>query len=103
MMFGLHCEICDELFYPSEGRGQRRKYCSPECQRIGRNRKTAMSRIRVAKEKQVEKQRLEHLKAEREKNSISIICRKAKEAGMSYGQYITKFNIRQEDSNDGRC
>ena len=92
MMFGLRCEICDEIFYPGEGRGQRRKYCSPECQRIARNRKSSQKRIRAAKERKAEKQRLKILQAEKEKNSISAICLKAKEAGMSYGQYVSRFN-----------
>jgi hypothetical protein len=94
MRFGLRCEVCDEIFYPEEGRGQRRKYCSPECQRIGKNRRSALTRIQTAKERQAEKQRLERLKAEKEKNSILVICQKAKKAGMSYGQYVTKYNIR---------
>lgn len=94
MMFEIRCLVCDSLFYPGEGRGQRRKYCSPECQRIGKNRSAALGRVQAAKERKAEKQRIKRLQAEKEKNSIIEICLKAKEAGMSYGEYVSKFNIR---------
>lgn len=85
------CPVCGITFVVGDGRtGGNRKYCSEGCWRLaGRSRSGCDVDRHKAKKR---KQRIEE--AEQEENSITSICLKAKAAGMSYGEYVSKFNIR---------
>ena len=86
----INCACCEKEF---EAPDRRTKFCSPECNRITRNKR--------------HKQRYHELFAEREQealqsflnyrqrvNSLAEINAEARAHGMTYGQYVTwlRFN-----------
>lgn len=83
----IKCEICGKEF---EGY-QRSRYCSDECRIVVRRQN---DRERVARRKYINKQ----TKVENHTVSISDIEKLARQAGMSYGQYVAKVNANHQIS-----
>ena len=72
----IRCEECGLIF---EKQTKNQRYCCEECSKLGNNRK---SRERYRMQKAAAKGK--------EKQTIADINRKAREAGMTYGQYMAK-------------
>ena len=83
------CHICGEKFIPSKAN---RVYCSEECQRYARNGKCKEHNDKVRAEQQAERER-----RIKERfigySKIAAICIAAKAEGLSYGQYVGKYNL----------
>lgn len=63
-----------------------RKYCSPKCSKEGYRRRQAnysIKRYHTEKEKQLKESR-----GPRKESQLQEMARRAREAGMSYGQYV---------------
>lgn len=65
------CDYCKKDFYAAN---HNKKYCSKECMK--------------AAQKERDKARYEEKKKELERPTLTEINRRAREAGMSYGQYV---------------
>lgn len=86
------CKVCGKLFKPFRST---HVYCSGDC-----NRKVERQRYRNSLKYNAEKQReykakkkLEKAEKERVKNALVEIAIKAREEGLTYGQYVAKYNI----------
>ena len=78
---GRVCPICDASFYSLRSQ----KYCGQECAKEG-NRRIVKENQRLLKESKLLK-RGNSEKPKKRKSQLSAINNKAKEMGMSYGQY----------------
>lgn len=75
------CPICGREFTD-----RTRKYCSPKCSKEGYRRRQAnysIKRYHTEKEKQLKESR-----GPRKESPLQEMARRAREAGMSYGQYV---------------
>ncbi len=81
MMRIVICEVCGELF---ESNRPQSKYCSAECALIAKKRMEA-GRVRTQTPP----------KCTTDNQNIKEIMRKANEAGLSYGQYVSKIQKTQ--------
>jgi hypothetical protein len=83
------CPICGEKFIPSKAN---RVYCSTECQRYARNAQCKENNDKYRAEQQAERE-----KRIKERfigySKITAICIAAKAEGLSYGQYVGKYNL----------
>ena len=78
---GRDCQICGARFYSLRSQ----KYCGQECAKEG-NRRIVKENQRLMKESNLAK-RGESEPRKKRKSQLSSINNKAKEMGMSYGQY----------------
>lgn len=79
------CKICGKEFTTSSVA----KCCSEECKKENEKRNVASYYMRVGKNNKKTK-----TKAKKEKKlTVTEIAVKAKEAGMSYGQYVARMNM----------
>lgn len=75
------CPVCGKEFID-----RTRKYCSPKCSKEGYRRrqlKYSIDRYHEEKENQ-----LRETKKPKEKSQLERLAREAREAGMTYGQYV---------------
>lgn len=80
----INCKICGKEFY---SQSSRRKCCSDECA-LENRRETARQHQRTLRE--IER----NAKREKAKKlTVTDVAVKAKETGMSYGQYVAKMMI----------
>lgn len=73
------CPVCGREFTD-----RTRKYCSPKCSKEGYRRRQAKYSI----EKYHKDKRVKEDGKPKEERPIEALARKAREAGMSYGQYV---------------
>lgn len=81
------CPVCGKAF-----ENKRRKYCTAECTRKT-NKKKAVEHSRkeygkVKRKRRAEKKELEKSRAELAEDGLQKMAGAAKEAGMTYGQYV---------------
>lgn len=79
------CEVCKQPFIPGTG-GQ--IYCGKECR----------NRAAYLRYRDVYPVSNEQKKKEKRKSRVEEINRLAREAGMSYGQYVAKIFIEEQRS-----
>ena len=76
------CKICGELFVP---RTNSHKYCSEEC-----TKESARRNWRTKGEINRAIRKAEKRKSKNKNHEIADIAKKAREAGMSYGEYVAR-------------
>lgn len=90
----VECSICGKIFLTNR---PLKVTCSPECQH---KRKKRLERERLHRQTQIykEEQRAEAVQVRKQKriSSVEDIQRKAREAGMSYGQYTAMLYMKRE-------
>ena len=79
------CTVCGKKFIATRTNA---KYCDAKCLKIG----TAET-SKIAKEKLKTKKDAERAKQNRKKESLASIAVAARQAGMTYGQYVAKMGL----------
>lgn len=77
------CEICKEPFATNHGS---QIYCSPQCR----------NRAAYIRNRNVYPVHTEQKKKDKKKSQVAEINRLAREAGMSYGQYVSKIFLEEQ-------
>lgn len=81
------CKQCGKLFQPIRST---HVYCCGDCNRKA-EKERYKKRVKYNAEKQREykaKKKLEEAEKKRKKNALNEMAKKAREAGMTYGQYV---------------
>ncbi len=78
-MYLRTCKICDKQFVSKH---HSTTLCGPKCKEENKKRNAENSRKRI---KEIER------KGKKKRETIIDIAVKAKEAGMSYGQYVARY------------
>ena len=73
------CPVCGMEFTD-----RTRKYCSPKCSKEGYRRR----QLKYSKERQEKENQLRRTEKPKEKSQLERLAKEAREAGMTYGQYV---------------
>ena len=87
----MNCKHCNKPFYPKNGRF---KYCSTEC----RLDEKKIQMVSISKTHAEERKKLKKIKQPikpKQKQTIAEINILAKNAGMTYGEYVSKMGVNK--------
>lgn len=101
-MFNVECEICGKIFVTCYSQ---KVTCSPECKHE-RAKKMAIGWNRARREAILNGTRpAPNRKKPKQKKVATVeeIQKKAREAGMSYGQYMARLYMQEGRAGNGRC